>query len=123
MKLAQVPMDTELRQRLVDALVKRKKSSIKVYCWEDKNGIAPEAFLSQSQAVTSWYVKKRLWEQEEIPRGAVVYQWEIPLDELLEFIEEKKICNIPIPKKRLMEVAILPSELHQDLRQTVQKQG
>ena len=122
MKLQEAPMPPELRRQLIADIMKRKKTKVKLYCWEVKDKVIQEAFLSNPRAVKDWYVHNRLWEKEATNKGVLLFEYEITVDELLKHLDEGKITNIlcgEIPKS---VVGIFPRELHEDLRQKLTKE-
>jgi len=123
MKLSEIPMQTEIRQRLIEDIMRRKKSKIKLYCWEIQDKVIQEAFLTQTQAVHNWYVKNKVWETPEPSKGVLLYEHESTIDEILKHIVEKRIEKIPINEIPQTVIGLFPQQLHEDLRQTLQKQG
>lgn len=123
MKIAELPLAEDVRRELIDKVMRRRGARLALYCWENKEGVAPIAFFSKMEAVKNWYIKNHLWEQKEIPRGVLLYEWQVPLKTIIDHLKDSEITNIPIAEEHVIEVALPLSELHTDIQQTVQNQG
>lgn len=123
MKITELPLDEEVKRKVVDKIIRQRSAKLTLYCWQNENGVAPEAFFSKKDAVKNWYIKNHLWEQEDIPKGVLLYEWSISLNMVTEHIKDGKVCNVPIDKNSTLEVALSLKNLHEELKQTVQKQA
>jgi hypothetical protein len=120
MKLTELAVSDSLRSELIDAIMHRQKRSIRLYAWKvtATDNLAESAFFSQKDATKDWYVTKRIWESPE-PGGVIVYSWDITVPDLVKYIKEGCIHNIPFPKDAKIEVATPPSGLHVDIQQAI----
>jgi hypothetical protein len=122
-KLTELAIDPEVRQQLITDIMRRKSPRIRLYAWDVHTGTAKEAFFDQKNAVKNWYVNNRLWEQEECPKGVLLYEWAESIDQILKHSNETHIKNIPISSAQKIHVAISPSSLHEDMQRTLKNQG
>lgn len=127
MKLRQLPIDEDVRAQLVKDIISRKCPAIQLYAWdvhhEGVHLIAKQAFFNQQQALKNWYISKRLWEKESPPAGVVVYAWKTDVDNITKHAKGASLREIALPRKREMDVAILPSSIQEDIQRTLQKQS
>jgi hypothetical protein len=122
-KLAGLPISEETRQQLITDIMRRKRPAITLYAWEINGNVANEAFFTQEEAIHNWYVKNKLWEQESLPKGVLLYEQTVSVDELLKHSKETHIQNIKLRDSQKIHVGISPSELHEDMQRTLQNQG
>lgn len=120
MKLTELAVGENVRADLINAIMHRQKRPVRLYAWtvDPACNLAESAFFTQKDATKDWFITKRVWESPE-PGGVVVHSWEIPVPELVKYIKEGCIHNIPIPKDAKIEVATPPSGLHGDIQQAV----
>lgn len=123
MKIAELPLAEEVKRDIIDKIIRQRDAKLTLYCWENKNSVAPEAFFSKQDAVKNWYVKNRLWEQESIPKGVLLYEWNVSLKTIVDMLKDNKLCNMPISEEHTIEVALSLQKLHEEIKQTVQKQA
>jgi hypothetical protein len=124
MKLAKLPMEEEVRNNIVKDILHYKHPTINLYAWKvSTGGIAEEAFFSSHAAVKDWYVSQKLWEKDELPKGIVVHTWKTHVEEILHHISDNSVRNITLTENRKIEVAISPSELHEDVQRTLENQS
>jgi len=118
-KLSNTPLTAKDRKLLVSHIVTSKKKSnpsIKVYSWDVRNSIAREVFLSKKDTLTSWCTAHKVWNKDNVPTGAVLYSWSMPIKEIFKYASKKKVTNVPIGDKTVkIGVSSLPVELYSDL--------
>lgn len=122
-KLAGLPISEESRQQLITDIMRRKKPSITLYAWDVRRNVAEEAFFTQEAAIHNWYVKNKLWEETDIPKGVLLYEGLISVDELIRHSNETHVQNVPFNDSLEIHVGIPPSALHGDMQRTLKKQG
>jgi len=122
-KLAGLPITEEARQQLITDIMRRKKPSVTLHAWDVHGGIATEAFFTQEEAIHDWYVKNNLWEKDDIPKGVLLYEGAISVDELIRHSNETHVQNVPFLGLDKIHVGISPSALHEDMQRTLKKQG
>lgn len=126
MKIVELPLDEEVKRDVIDKIIRQRterSARLPLYCWKNEDGVASEAFFSKQDAVKNWYIKNRLWEQKNIPKGVLLYEWSAPLNEIIEHLKDNKIIDIPISTNSSVQVALSLQEFHEDIKQTLQKQG
>ena len=126
-RITSLPIREEVRQQLVADIMRRKQPAITLYAWDVHDGTASEAFFTQEAAIHNWYVKNNLWEKEDIPKGVLIYEAVISVDQLLQHSTETHVQNVALPDLRKIHVGISPSALHEDMQRisprTLKKQG
>lgn len=122
-KLAGLPISEEARQQLITDIMRRKKPSITLYAWDVQGAVAKEAFFTQEAAIHDWYVKNNLWEEEDIPKGVLLYEGATSIDQLLRHSIETHVQNVELTGSQKIHVGISPSALHEDMQRTLKKQG
>jgi hypothetical protein len=124
-KLSQLSTDESVRNRLIESIMRRQKAQVQLYAWDTNAACdaTPRAFFSENEAVRDWYVKTRVWEEAKCPSGVVLRKWSMGVDELLQYVKEGEVRNVPIPPTVEMDVGIIPSTLHEDMQQTLKKQA
>lgn len=124
MKLAKLPIEEEVRSKIITDILRYKHPSINMYAWKvSSSGVAEEAFFSPREAVKNWYVSQKLWEKAEIPKGIVVHTWKTQVEEILHHISDNSVRNMTLTENRKIAVAISPSELHEEVQRTLGNQG
>lgn len=123
MKISELPLSEEVRKELIHKVMSRREASIPLYCWENKKGVAVEAFFSKHEAVKDWYIKNHLWQKEEIPKGVLLYEWVVPIKTIIEQLKDGELHAIPISEEHAITVELSLQKLHEELQQTVQIQG
>jgi hypothetical protein len=127
MKLRQLPMDESVRGQLIKDIISHKHPSTQLYAWdvhhEGVHLVAKQAFFNRQEAVRNWYVTNKLWEQESPPSGIVVYAWKTDVDNIIKHAKDASVREIQLPRKREMDVAILPSSVQEDIQRTLQNQS
>jgi len=121
MKLTELAVGENLRLELINAIMHRQKHFVRLHAWKvtSADNLAESAFFTQKDATKDWFLTKRVWESPE-PGGVVVYSWEVAVPDLVKYIKEGCIHNIPLPKEAKMEVATPPSGLHGDIQQALE---
>lgn len=126
MKLRQLPIEEAVRAQLVKDIIRRKQPVVQLYAWdvhhEGVHLMAKQAFFNQQEALKNWYISKRLWEKEDPPSGVVVYAWKTNVDDITKHAKGTTLREMALPRKREMDVAILPSSIQEDIQQTLQNQ-
>ena len=122
MKLAGLPIDEEVRKELVEGILRHKKPKISLFAWNVSSGIAEEAFFSSREAVNNWYVSQKIWEKNVIPKGIIVHTWKTNVDDILQHTANNSVRNISLTESQEIQVGISPSELHEELQQTLGNQ-
>ena len=127
MKLRQLPMNEDTRRQLIKDIISHKQPSARLYAWdvhhEGVNLVAKQAFFNQQDTLKNWYIGNKLWEQESPPSGVVVYSWKTDVDNIVKHTKSASVREIQLPRKREMDVAILPSSTQEDIQQSLKKQG
>lgn len=120
-------MDEEVRGQLIKDIISRKHPAIQLYAWEVHHDgphlVADQAFFNQQEAIKSWYINNRMWEQADPPAGVVVYSWKSGVDDIVKHAKGASVREMRIPRKREMDVAILPSSVQEDMQRTLKNQG
>ncbi len=122
-KLAGLPISEESRQQLITDIMRRKRPSITLYAWDVHGNRATEAFYTQEAAIHDWYVKNKLWESEDMPKGVLLYEGVISVDELIRHSNETHVQDVDLCGSLEIHVGISPSELHRDMQRTLKNQG
>jgi hypothetical protein len=122
-KLAGLPISEESRQQLITDIMRRKKPSITLYAWDVRGNRASEAFYTQEAAIHDWYVKNKLWENKDMPKGVLLYEGVISVDELIRHSTETHVQDVELSGSLEIHVGISPSALHRDMQRTLKNQG
>jgi hypothetical protein len=96
---------------------------VKLYAWkvDPSDNLAERAFFSQRAALTDWYAQERIWEEDEPPKGVVIHEWEICVDDLIPLIKGGKVLNSRLTEDARIEVATMPSDLYGDIQQALKR--
>lgn len=122
-KLTALPIAENVRNELITDIMRRKKPSIRVYAWNVHEGVAEKAFFQQQAAIYDWYTQKKLWEAEDMPKGVLLYEWRVSVDEMLKCYKQEMILNLPVSQETEINVGISPSDLHEDMQRILEKRS
>ena len=123
MKLAGLPIEEDVRKKLVEDILRHKKPKISLFAWNVSSGIAEEAFFSPREAVKNWYVTQKVWEKEEIPKGILVHTWKTNVENILSHTSNNSVRKIPLTESQKIQVGISPSKLHEEVQRTLENQS
>jgi hypothetical protein len=123
LKLSELDADPKIRQKLIEGIIRRKHRKVKLYAWkvDPSDNLAERAFFSQRAALTDWYAQERIWEEDEPPKGVVIHEWEICVDDLIPLIKGGKVLNSRLTEDARIEVATMPSDLYGDIQQALKR--
>ncbi len=123
MKLRQLPVDESIRAQLVKDIISHKCPVTRLYAWDVYHKgvhlVAKQVFFNQQEAVKDWYISKHLWEKEFPPTGVVVYSWKTGVDDITKHAKGSVLYEMRLPRKREMDVAVLPSSVQKDIQRTL----
>lgn len=122
-KLTALPIAEDVRNQLITDIMRRKKPNIRVYAWNVHEGVAEKAFFQKQLAVYDWYTQKKLWESDDIPKGVLLYEWTVSVDEMLKHFKQEMILNLPVSQSTKVNVGITPSSLHEDMQRILERRS
>ncbi len=122
MKLWSLPIHEDTRKQLIHDIISRRNPVISLYAWDVRDGIAEEAFFTQRDALRDWYLKNRKWESETESMGVLVHHWKVDTNQLLKHVSDGRVRKAPLAENADVDVAVIPSSLQLDMRQTLQNQ-
>jgi len=124
-KLSQLSIDPGVRRGLIEAVLKRSKKQVMLYAWKVNSAynLAERAFFTQTEALTDWYLINRVWETTQEKPATTLYAWSMRVDDLVKYIQDGELRKVPVTESPDLDVAIIPSDLQEDIQRSLKKQG
>jgi len=124
-KIASLPLPPELREDIINHIVRRQPADIKLYAWKIKERIATQAFVTKSTLLGDWGKQcgsLLLRENKTFPSEIKIVEWNTNIYDVIPYIKEGKISKIQIKAKawKIIDLPV-PNSLQEDLKTIAEK--
>jgi hypothetical protein len=125
-KLASIKALTpSLRKEIIEDIVRHHPKIINLYAWDVNENIADSAFFSAKSTLGDWLRQKGAklkFENKDVPQKLVLHEWSIKATDIIRYIHEQQIRNIPVPLNHIQFDIDIPSYIFEDILQTLKNQ-